>query len=273
MKKYWIIAVISLSALASCTEKIDLDLDDDKYQRLIVEGMITDELKHHRIHLTLTAPYDTDEQLPPATGALVSISDGTNLFTLTEAEPGWYQTDSIAGEVGKTYTLSINYNGKNYNANSVMYPTMMIDSISVEKFMFAPQGQPPHYEIHFWGQELPEPGQFYLMKYSINDVLIDSIWNYSLFNDFIDNGMYLDDAMVAVFDSEEDTLTVEIELYSIEESYFYFIDQCMMNTMPSMFFGGPPANIKGNISNSALGWFSASAVSRAQAATVAVKNL
>ena len=129
MKKIFYISIIIASIISSCTEKFDVDLDST-YSRLVVQGSINDELKNHQVLITKSADYFSNEPAPKVIGATVSITDGTNIFNLTEVEDGVYQTDSIAGEAGRTYTLSINTGDKEYTASCLLNYCPPMDSIN-----------------------------------------------------------------------------------------------------------------------------------------------
>ena len=58
--------------------------------------------------------------------------------------------------------------------------------------------------------------------------------------------------------------TVEFEINGITEEYYNFIIQAQTETfMSAPLFSGPPANIITNISNGALGFFTAYSIDRA----------
>ena len=57
--------------------------------------------------------------------------------------------------------------------------------------------------------------------------------------------------------------TILVETRSLSRNYYNFLVTFMLETVWNQGGGaGPPANIKGNISNGALGYFSAHSVSR-----------
>ena len=60
--------------------------------------------------------------------------------------------------------------------------------------------------------------------------------------------------------------TVTVELNNMGKEYFGFLQEAQAELRGSNpLFSGPPANVKGNISNGAIGFFAAYSVSRASA--------
>jgi hypothetical protein len=91
----------------SCVERIDIKLDES-YTRLVVEGAITTDTMVHTVLLSSTTSYYYNQEVPPVTGAILSITDGTDEYIMHEDEPGVYRTGTaVCGVPGKTYTLNI----------------------------------------------------------------------------------------------------------------------------------------------------------------------
>ncbi|MFC2111387.1 DUF4249 domain-containing protein [Bacteroidota bacterium] len=264
IKPQFTFLIIAISAvLSSCTEKIDLVLDDS-YTRIIVDGEITSETKEHQVILSKSTSYFYGEAPPPATGATVTISDGSNSYILSESEPGVYKTSSnVQGVAGNVYTLTISdidINGdgidETYTASSEMKPTWAIDSITYE--IFDPTETPVRYLINGWGQEDPEMGQYYLWRYFKNGTLeTDTLDELIFVDDEGVNGSYIAGLTMFLVDAVvNDTITVESR--SITKEYYEFINSFMLETAWNAGnFGGPPANIKTNVSNGGLGYFNA----------------
>lgn len=100
--------VFILVAVSSCLEPYELNIKNSE-NLLVVDGLVTDEIKNHRIILTRSIS-KLGQTPPKESGALVIISDNMgNEEVLTEVEPGVYETDwrQFKAEVGNTYVLSI----------------------------------------------------------------------------------------------------------------------------------------------------------------------
>ncbi|MBK7713150.1 MAG: DUF4249 family protein [Bacteroidales bacterium] len=76
--------IIVLSVLTfSCVERINIELDDS-YTRLIVDGAITTDTAAHTVMLSSTTSYYYNQVIPPVTGALLTLTDGTVEYSMNE---------------------------------------------------------------------------------------------------------------------------------------------------------------------------------------------
>jgi hypothetical protein len=260
-RNLFVILAISLSAI-SCTEKINLKLDESA-QRIVVEGFITNETKTHSVKLTKSTGYFSNEPAPRVTGAIVSINDGAIIYNLHEKSPGIYLTDSnVTGIIGNTYTLVIKYDGETYSASSYLKYVPAVDSIFCKK-MDLPFGMlSDSYEVDLWAQEPQPAGDYYMWTVYKNHILdTDTLKKVSFSDDSFINGNYAAGVQVQqVKVVPGDTVT--LAMYSISKAYYDFLTGALTETGGGGSpFDGPPANIKGNISNGALGFFLATAVS------------
>ncbi|MEZ4887579.1 MAG: DUF4249 domain-containing protein [Chitinophagales bacterium] len=249
----------------SCTEDIQLDLNNQDFQRLVVEGWFTNQAEAQTIELTLTSDYFANQEAPRAIGAKVSITDGTQTFDLTETTAGIYQTaPTVKGEIGKTYTLQIDYNGEYYEAISTMKRIVEIDSLQYEMDEDLAEDEPEETDIYYLLMYVQEPqgkGDFYMWKTFVNGVdKTDTLKNAAFErDDFVDgnyiNGIEMDNVYFAMGD------TVTLQMRAIPEETLDFFEAVMLETVwRGGPFDGPPANIPSNISNGAIGHFSAASV-------------
>ena len=117
--------------LSSCVEKVDWTTQTVSNTNIVVDGIITNELKRHSV--TLSLPTAELNQTPQAiSGANVTINNGDTTFALIETPTGSgiYLTDSIQAIENKTYTLSILYNGKTYTAQTYLTSVSSLAPIS-----------------------------------------------------------------------------------------------------------------------------------------------
>lgn len=268
MKKINIILIMSLILLSSCTKVIDFDLNSSM-PRLVVEGSITTETKSHIVKLTKTSNYYYSQSAPVVSGAEVSISDGSNIFILTEqpAGSGIYKTaDNVAGQLNKTYTLTIVSEGETYTATSRLDPVAPIDSIQVKQLFESYFGwTDSSYTLSLFTTEPAgnEP-DYYFWKFSINNIpQTDTLRKVAFQADDLINGSPIVD--VPVFSIPQNTIhigdTVTLYQYSTDKNYIDFIMGFMYETdWRGTPFDGPPANPPTNLSNGAVGFFYASDV-------------
>lgn len=110
-----------LFLLSSCVEKVDWPIQTVNDTSIVVEGLLTNELKQHSVKLSL--PTTELNQMPQAiSGAIISIASNDTSFTLIETPlgSGIYISDSLKGEVDKLYTLSVSYHNRLYTAQTII---------------------------------------------------------------------------------------------------------------------------------------------------------
>ena len=123
MKK--LISIIGLMILCqSCIKQVDRNLKDTIAPRLVVDAILTDQVKSQPVILTYTVS-KLNQPSQPVTGASVIINNEDSVWTLTEqpANPGIYRTSSsFFARPGKNYTLLIFHNNNVYSAKAAMIP-------------------------------------------------------------------------------------------------------------------------------------------------------
>ena len=279
--RYIIILFLAITGMYSCTERIDIPLDDSDV-RLVVDGAITTDTSIQTVILSSTSSYYYDQLTPRVSGAQVSISDGTQTFALSEVEAGKYCTDaSVFGVPGRTYTLNIKLGSPiggttDYSAVSTLYPVVPLDSIAL---LFHPDwSEKGIWEVKCYVQEPPSV-DFYRFLVSRNNVILtDSIDEWFVTDDKFFNGNYTNGATVAYLQqgTAQEGLntgdTVSVEVNSIGKGYANFLWEAQAELRGSNpLFSGPPANVKGNITNGAVGYFAAYSTTRAYTLTPVFK--
>jgi len=277
--QFKILIILLLSVrLISCTERIDIELDDGSV-RLVVEGSVTTDTMSHKIILSKTTSYYYNQKAPSVTGAMVSISTGKEIIQLHEAAPGIYETDStFFGVEGETYTLDIKLaipvgGFSRYSATSMMNNEVIIDSLNL---LFHPDwSKEGFWEVKCFFQD-PQTADYYRFLISRNGkMLSDTLDEWFITDDRFFSGGYVEGTTVAVLDqgSADEKLvngdTVMVELNSIGRDYAGFLGEAQAELMGSNpLFSGPPANVNGNISNGAIGFFEAYTASRVRVKVV-----
>jgi len=198
--KKTIIGFLMAIAIYSCTEKMSIDLDSSD-SKLIVSGSITTDTMSHKVKLTQSVPFYSNENPRPVSHATVYIVENqTNRIDLMEdpQNPGSYFTpDSIYGKSGATYRLyieNVNINGViSFQAEAQMpellpdYQTKYLDSITVSY-----NANWKGWVVNGWAKEPVEMRNYYLFRVRINDVLYsDSLEKFVLVEDKLFNGITL----------------------------------------------------------------------------------
>jgi hypothetical protein len=280
MKLYSLLITI-LITLVCCEPQEEISWKVDEIpERLVVEGSITNELKLHTVTLKKSGNYFSNTAAEVVSDAVVTITDGSNIFYFEESPMGsgiYKTTEEVKGDTGKLYTLNIDTNEPlnnetHFSANSFLKRTVRTDSmISIlydSPFVFDPNDTVILVNNVF-GYE-PEPaGDYYILSLYRNGMLLnDTIDEYITIydrNSGINGAKFFPFAFLENFAVSD---TVEIEFRSISKAYYDFIDgvKRISGGTDPFGFSGPPANPVGNIEGGeALGFFIASAVTRVKA--------
>lgn len=255
-------------------EEIELELKGST-TRLVVDGLVTTDTMAHKVRLSLSGDYFHNQPLPGVSGALVRLSDGLASIDLQELaeEPGTYTTPSnYYGKPDHWYTLRIS--GVDaagidpreiFEAQSFIAPLVTPDSIAMEYDRFWEL-----WKILLYCQDPAEVENYYLFHTYLNEKLItDRYAKVSIIDDEFFNGNYANGVWIADLDTREEDQrpkagdVIKVACYMIDHNYFKYIEAAQIETTPrAPLFSGAPANVPGNISNGALGIFSAASVSR-----------
>ena len=246
-------AMISIVGI-SCEKVVDIDLNSSS-SRIVIEGSISDQAGPYFVTLSQTINFDQPNAFPTVTGAQIGISDNLgNSELLTETSPGTYRTSSIQGVPGRTYTLDVIVDGKEYVATSTMSSPVNIDSLNVQNLSF---GGNQAKVINVLFQDPPGIINYYRFVEIKNSVAQKFIF---LYNDRIHDGSSITSSLFA----DEDTLrtgdSVLVFLQCVDKGVFDYF-RTMQQASGD---GGPqaasPANPVSNFTNGALGYFNAYAV-------------
>jgi hypothetical protein len=186
----------------------------------------------------------------PVSGSKVIITDDAgNKDSLREGRPGIYETSTIIGTVGRTYHLSVNSGGKQYDAYSTMNPPVAIDSIGVFSLSFFGRTQSQVY-IEF--QDPASMTNYYKAFTTLNH---SPQYKVNPISDNLDNGLTIQAYLRS--DSSGFNLhdTIFAELDAIDQPMYNYWNSFNNSTLSTQ--AAAPANPTSNISNNGLGYFSA----------------
>lgn len=254
---------------------------DSTYTRLSVEAKVTNDFKKHFVKLSESNDVFFNQNAIAVTNATIKVSDGTSEYIYEETSPGFYESISeFSGVPGKTYFLSIadvdmdkNGDMEVYQAQSIMPFPYHVDSIEMtydENYLNEENDSKAYWLLSLYLNDNIETEDYYGFACQINNVLVhDTITEVVLAEDTFFNGENSKGAEVGFFDQEKpderihNNDLVTLETYSMTEDYFDFANELQfMDQEQSPMFGGPPANIRSNISNNAVGFFAVYAITR-----------
>ena len=254
--------------LASCEEVVQLNLDSEE-PVVIIEGMIIDKNIYQYVKVTQSVNFYSNNSFSIIDNATVTVSDGTTTYNFIH-NPGneenlngyYFSENPFLGEVGKTYTLSVNVNGNTYTAVDELFPVTAIDSLTfdINPDEFEDPQEPNHfYEILFYAHEPQDREDFYLFKFYRNDTLIRDEPNDIYFSNDDLLAEEINGIEIAGYFQVGDV--GKVEMYSISNAGFvYYNDLINLLQSDGGMFGSPPVNTRTNITGGALGFFQCSSV-------------
>lgn len=257
MRKILYIALTAIAGLSitSCTKVIDVNLNKTE-PVIVIQGEITDTTGPYTVKVTKTIDIDKDNNFPGVSGAVVTIADDAgNSETLTDmGSGGIYETRTLQGTPGRTYTLTVVVEGKTYTATSTMPAKVAFDSVGY-KDITTPEGTEPYPTVYY--KDPVGKGNYYRAKQYIAGVFDGQIFVES--DEFID-GKKREAILFNGPDDDDDNIittlgTITIEMQCIDKKNFEYLEQLIEADGNSE--SATPSNPVTNISNGALGYFSA----------------
>jgi hypothetical protein len=255
-----IFAIIVSIIISGCQKVINVDLNEAEPQ-IVIEGLITDEPGPYTVTISISGSYFDQPVSLPVTGAVVIISDNSGKTdTLKEIKPGIYLTSKTLGITGRTYTLKVISENKEYTGSSTINSKVPVDSLVLVKdqLLYIDFGgntnEREHIDLHCSFKD-PDEKNFYRIKVFKNDTV--NAANYHLFDDQYTNGEYTE-LRVAHANAGDTDLVV---LMSLDRSTYMYYNTLEDVIHSDPIFGSTPANPITNLTNGALGYFGACAVS------------
>jgi Domain of unknown function (DUF4249) len=258
--------------ISSCQKVISVDLNQTSPQ-IVIEGLLNDQGGMDSVVINMTGDYFTPSlYFKPVTNAVVLISDNTgNTDTLKEVSSGIYYSTSPTGVPGRTYSLKVVADGKEYDAVSSMPQKVAIDS-----FYAQPSSNPfgeSGYDFYVKFKDPPEPGNYYRIVPHVNSIPADSIiggrGGIFVTDDEFTNGNEITFRFGIRKDRNNSNNnfnigpgdTVTVDLLSIDKATYYYLftlrNIIAADQSPTAL---SPANPNTNMTNGSLGYFSAYAM-------------
>lgn len=280
---------------SSCEDIIELELDNGK-ENLVVDGFINSDSMIQTIRLTSSAPYFSNVPTPAVNEASVKVIGPNNIvYNFTGNGEGNFQynpaTLGAIDSIGYRYKLEVEYRGTTYIAFSMLNPVPVIDSMTVA-FEEASLGAEEGYYTQFFARDFPGRKDFYWIKpfkngepaYPETPAFFILSEDAAFGGDAADGLVFILPIRAAITNAEfpfqlKDTTKVprepfdvsSVELHSLNEDVFQFLDQVAGTSGNDGLFAVPPSNIRSNIRDAAgnaqdevLGVFSLSAISKSE---------
>src|ERR1700712_1153089 len=250
----YLAAVLMIAIIAtSCKKVIDVKVANDADQ-LVIEGGISNEPGPQYVRISRSVPFTSSNTYPPVTGATVTLNNNNGRITpFPEGPEGYYAINPALGTMGRTYTLSVEVDGKTYKANSTMPNLVVLDSIASRGVILGGGNTNKRLITVYFQDPAKIPNQYRFVEY-VNRVQVNAIFAFD--DEFID-GKYvnLDLQQNDIDILPKDTVTVEMQcIDSPIKTYWFSLAQQGANNP-----GGAitPANPPTNFTPATLGYFSA----------------
>lgn len=260
MKKVLFI-ILSLFLVFSCEKEIDLNLEDQS-GKIVIEGNITDQSGPYFVRITRSVAFTQENEYPPVENYYVNLSDDLGHSEILEyVGNGYYRTTFMEGQPGRTYTLKVLVEGKEYIAKSTMPEAVNFEGLEQDSYLVA--GELSYTLLPIF-TDPPTLGNRYLFRYAVNG---RSKTNFLEFSDNVNNGLPNQRPILLPNDDEDGSVKVKtgdlitVEMNCIDDKvYTYFSALLQLSSGGGLGGGVTPTNPPSNISNGALGYFSAHTV-------------
>lgn len=252
------VSVVAL--ITSCQKVVQLDLNSAAPQ-LVVEGSLSTQAAPYSVKLSKTVNFSDLNTFPPCTGAAVTLSDNAgNSETLVESTPGTYTAGTLQGTVGREYKLLIVSENKNYQSTSTIPSPVNIDTVVQVTNTGGFGGNSGSKSLRIFFTDPAGVDNYYRLIEILNHDTVNSI---SITNDFGRDGHIIqmnfrrgnDGLRLKTGDS------VVVQLQSIDKYVYEYFRTFNLSGGEGSFNSSSPANPTSNVSNGALGYFSAYSVS------------
>ncbi|MFM8834577.1 MAG: DUF4249 domain-containing protein [Cytophagales bacterium] len=260
MKKIAFIILFSIM-LAGCEQVIDLNIPSTT-SRLVIEGGVfshADGQPHVQLIKLSKSVAFFDKNSQPVTNATVSVTDGTTNYVFQHTANGVYQSLPFAPAMGKTYSLTLFYQGATYTASEVMIAPVPIINMyfeykDVANDPFA-DGNQKGYQTQIDFADPAGIENFYLRKILVNGEETFFADPGNRFNS-ITADTYFDGKLITQAKVNDEYLAqpedeVEAQLFNISKRQYEFYNLLFTLTSGGSLLGDPPpARLIGNVENS-----------------------
>lgn len=259
-----IMLIMSLMLMGSCTEIIQIDINNSQPQVVVEANIGLGETA--RVILTQSVNFYTTDEYPPIQDATVTLTDNEGTTeTLTQTAPGIYVSVNMKGAIGKTYDLHIESGQKIITSSCKIPDYVPVDTFRVVNSIY-PGGGPPvlpnqpanFYEVYVSYTDPADDKNYYRIILSVNGILSNN--NY-IYDDRLTNGNQVENLLVVYNPELKSGDSIQVEVQCIDKSvYEYF--KSMGNSSMGPGNSSSPSNPYTNLNGAILGFFSAHTVER-----------
>jgi hypothetical protein len=244
---HFVILFVSILFVA-CEKVINVDLNDSA-QQIVIEGNITNSGQPCEVKITKTINFDETNNFPTIDNASVTLSDNAgNSEVMQNTSQGIYKSSSIIGIPGRTYTLKVVFDSKEYTAVSTMPYQISLDSLKTDSVSFFGSTQRQITPLYTDSLGIVN---FYRFKLIVNGIPDKTIF---VEDDELTDGRQTSKPLFGGDIEIEQGDIVQVQMMCIDKPvhlYFFSLSQTQSGDT------GAPANPVSNFSGGCLGYFSA----------------
>jgi hypothetical protein len=261
-RKYLYLTLFPAYAGLACKKVISVDLNNAAPQ-IVIEGEVTNARGAYQVRISKTVNFSASNVYPPVTDASVIITDSTAGVTeklVQSSDSGTYLTSTIKGSPLHTYSLNVMAEGKQYTAVSTMPLPVFLDSVTFALNFDFSNKQEINAVVNF--RDPVGLGNYYQFTEVVNGRTIPNIF---VFEDRLSDGRYIEQPLFndSAYLQKNDTLLLTMNCVDKNMyNYFFTLANVTGNTNNSQ--SATPANPATNLSNGALGYFSAHTTQKAK---------
>lgn len=250
-----LLSVFIVTLFMACEKEYPWEYHSSGIQRMVVDGILTDEYREHCIRLSHTREGLNTESSPLSGASVIVYSDDSIMYYFDESESqaGSYYSDPFMAVINKEYKLSIIYKSDTVEASAGMVSVTPLGEINISEsdegntFRYNPAetGQPSMTEVFYDWSEIPE--------YCENYGSCTARETFYVLNNVDVNQIFSANKKIIYFPAG--TILIRRK-YGLTEIHRQFIRSLLMETEWSGgLFDVQHGNIPSNLSNGALGFF------------------
>lgn len=252
--KYFVAASILFLTLYGCKKVIKVDLKNAEIKTVIV-GEVNNLPGPYTVSISKTGNFNSDNNFPAVSGAIVTITGNGVTDSLTEISPGIYSTHLLQGKPGKSYSLYVLAEGKEYTATSVMPQPVLFDSID-----FRSGRNNALYAVANFQDSAGIDNYYQFIEYANGKKFRNGRGN-SVFDDRLSDGRYINYLLYNDSSDIKPGIILTVQMNCIDKQVHTYLSELQQVSGGGGGFSSPtPANPTSNISGGALGYFSANTI-------------
>jgi hypothetical protein len=245
----------------SCEDVIQVNLKDAS-PRLVVEGDISNLSDSVIVMLHRSTDFFKPGVIPAVTGASVTLmNEQGQSYTMQDNQNGTYSLGNFHASPGEGFTLQVIAGGQTCSAVTQMPDPVAIDSLSIQ-----PQaGRNGRDRLLIYLRDPSGIPNYYQVKVFLHDSLLNDNNSFALYSDKYFNGKFttigINSGRLGM-DRFPAGDTLRVQLISLEKDMYDYFQVLRDITESSNFLSATtPSNPPNNLTNGALGYFSAWAIS------------